>query len=84
HSRGGHLAGGHVVRAEAPPAALSVLYLLAVALLVTWHLLLLVTLTYRHTWARNAAGAALGWAAWALTYRGWYRWAWSPGPPGWG
>ncbi|XP_066064949.1 LOW QUALITY PROTEIN: DDB1- and CUL4-associated factor 11, partial [Chamaea fasciata] len=69
---------------EAPPAALSVLYLLGVALLVTWHLLLVVTLTYRHTWARNAAGAALGWACWVVTYRGWYRWAWSPGPPGWG
>ncbi|NXT99780.1 FITM1 protein, partial [Buphagus erythrorhynchus] len=74
--------GGHL--GEAPPLALSVLYLLALALLLTWHLLLVVTLTYRNTWARNAAGAALGWAAWAVTYRGWYRRPWSPGPPGWG
>ncbi|XP_005534096.2 PREDICTED: uncharacterized protein LOC102107205 [Pseudopodoces humilis] len=85
--RGGHFegSGGHFGGEErAPPAALSVLYLLALLLLVTWHFLLVVTLTYRNTWARNAAGAALGWAAWAVTYRGWYRWAWSPGPPGWG
>uniref|UniRef100_A0A8C3J8M3 Fat storage inducing transmembrane protein 1 n=1 Tax=Calidris pygmaea TaxID=425635 RepID=A0A8C3J8M3_9CHAR len=65
-----------------PGTALSLLFLLNVGLVVLWQLLLAVTLAYRHDWPRNAAGAALGWAAWALTYRCWYRLPWSPGPPG--
>ncbi|KAM6288763.1 fat storage-inducing transmembrane protein 1-like [Aegotheles albertisi] len=65
-----------------PGTALSLLFLLNVGLVVLWQLLLAVTLAYRHDWPRNAAGAALGWAAWAITYRFWYRCPWSPGPPG--
>ncbi|XP_030330913.1 fat storage-inducing transmembrane protein 1-like [Strigops habroptila] len=65
-----------------PGTALSLLFLLNVALILLWHFLLAVTLTYRHDWPRNAAGAAIGWASWAITYRCWYRYPWSPGPPG--
>uniref|UniRef100_A0A672UNU1 Fat storage inducing transmembrane protein 1 n=1 Tax=Strigops habroptila TaxID=2489341 RepID=A0A672UNU1_STRHB len=65
-----------------PGTALSLLFLLNVALIPLWHFLLAVTLTYRHDWPRNAAGAAIGWASWAITYRCWYRYPWSPGPPG--
>ncbi|NXV53920.1 FITM1 protein, partial [Uria aalge] len=68
--------------AGGPGVALSLLFLLNVALLLLWQLLLAVTLAYRHDWPRNAAGAALGWGAWAVTYRCWYRRPWSPGPPG--
>ncbi|KAM6421426.1 fat storage-inducing transmembrane protein 1 [Rhynochetos jubatus] len=70
-------------RAPPPPGtALGLLFLLNAGLVVAWQALLAVTLAYRHDWPRNAAGAAAGWAAWALTYRLWYRRAWSPGPPG--
>ncbi|XP_062454753.1 fat storage-inducing transmembrane protein 1-like, partial [Rhea pennata] len=65
-----------------PGTALCLLFLLNVGLLLLWHGLLAATLAYRHDWAGNAAGAALGWAAWALTYRLWYRCPCSPGRPG--
>ena len=65
-----------------PGTALSLLFLLNVALVGLWAILLAVTLAYRHDWPGNAAGAALGWAAWVGTYRWWYRHPWSPGPPG--
>ncbi|XP_054667467.1 basic salivary proline-rich protein 1-like [Grus americana] len=65
-----------------PGIALCLLFLLNVALVVVWQVLLAVTLAYRHDWPRNAVGAALGWAAWVITYRFWYRYPCSPGPPG--
>ncbi|KQK84698.1 hypothetical protein AAES_46386 [Amazona aestiva] len=65
-----------------PGTALSLLFLLNVGLILLWHFLLAVTLAYRYDWPRNAAGAAIGWASWAITYRCWYRYPWSPGPPG--
>ncbi|XP_051631037.1 translation initiation factor IF-2-like, partial [Manacus candei] len=74
--------GGADLGHAQPGAALCILYLLNVGLLVLWHVLLVVTFTYRNTWARNAAGAALGWAAWGVTYRGWGQGAWSIGPGG--
>ncbi|KAM9168455.1 uncharacterized protein V3H86_013747 [Mergus octosetaceus] len=63
-------------------APLCLLFLLNAGLLLLWQGALVATLAYRCHWAANAAGAGLGWAAWALTYRLWYRCPCSPGRPG--
>ncbi|XP_066843520.1 mRNA decay activator protein ZFP36L3-like isoform X2 [Anser cygnoides] len=70
---------------EARPVAttpLCLLFLLNAGLLVLWQGALAAILAYRCHWAANAAGAGLGWAAWAFTYRLWYRCPCSPGRPG--
>ncbi|XP_071885866.1 uncharacterized protein [Anas platyrhynchos] len=78
--------GGTRVATEEPKvvatAPLCLLFLLNAGLLLLWQGALVATLAYRCHWAANAAGAALGWAAWALTYRLWYRCPCSPGRPG--
>ncbi|XP_042333448.1 fat storage-inducing transmembrane protein 1 [Sceloporus undulatus] len=72
-----YLAQGH-------PAGvpLRLIFLLNVFLLGLWNFLLACTVVYLYEYSHKVVGAAIATLCWYLTYRGWYRWQWSPGRPG--
>ncbi|KAG8455396.1 hypothetical protein GDO86_001549 [Hymenochirus boettgeri] len=62
--------------------ALRLVFLLNASLLGLYNLLLLCTALYTSNYTQSVVGAAAGTLCWHLTYRGWYRTYYSPGPPG--
>ncbi|XP_063310972.1 fat storage-inducing transmembrane protein 1 [Pelobates fuscus] len=64
--------------------ALRLVFLLNASLLGLYNLLLICTALYASSYTQNVVGAATGTFCWYMTYRGWYRTYYSPGPPGYG
>ncbi|XP_035474486.2 fat storage-inducing transmembrane protein 1 [Scophthalmus maximus] len=81
--------GPHIVQARplqgSPGAPLRLVFLLCVALLSVWMLLLLCLLAHFPKFPSQQLGGALGYLGWKGLYQGWYRltpsWC-SPGLPG--
>ncbi|KAM4810580.1 fat storage-inducing transmembrane protein 1 [Rhinophrynus dorsalis] len=64
--------------------SLRLVFLLNASLLGLYNLLLVCTALYARSYTQSVVGAAAGTLCWYLTYRGWYRTFFSPGPPGYG
>ncbi|KAM9330733.1 fat storage-inducing transmembrane protein 1 [Gastrophryne carolinensis] len=62
--------------------ALRLVFLLNASLMGLYNLLLISTALYTPSYTQSVVGAAMGTLCWHLTYRGWYRTYYSPGPPG--
>ncbi|KAM4707863.1 proteasome activator complex subunit 1 isoform 1-T1 [Discoglossus pictus] len=62
--------------------ALRLVFLLNASLLGLYNLLLLSNALYATSYTQSVVGAAAGTLCWYITYRGWYRTYYSPGPPG--
>ncbi|XP_075067272.1 fat storage-inducing transmembrane protein 1 [Mixophyes fleayi] len=64
--------------------ALHLVFLLNASLLGLYNMLLLCTALYAPCYTQSVIGAVVGTLCWHITYRGWYRTSYSPGPPGYG
>ncbi|XP_040210526.1 fat storage-inducing transmembrane protein 1 [Rana temporaria] len=62
--------------------SLRLVFLLNASLLGLYNLLLMCTALYTHEYTQSVVGVAMGTLFWHITYRGWYRTFYSPGPPG--
>ncbi|XP_072271181.1 fat storage-inducing transmembrane protein 1 isoform X2 [Pyxicephalus adspersus] len=62
--------------------AMRLVFLLNANLLGLYNLLLMCTALYTLDYSQSVVGAAMGTLLWYITYRGWYRRYYSPGPPG--
>ncbi|XP_069812042.1 fat storage-inducing transmembrane protein 1 [Dendropsophus ebraccatus] len=74
--------GRYLRRGHPAGTSLRLVFLLNASLLGLYNLLLIFTALYAPNYTQTVIGAAIGTLCWHLTYRGWFRTPYSPGPPG--